>query len=244
MITVLLLILSVVTGVFLGKHFGKKEKLAKNLLILSAGFLITICLNEVFPQVYTAEAGSSLGIFVIAGVLLQMILEALTKGFEHGHFHHHNDHNILPVALMVGLFVHAFIEGIPLANEEHELSPYLLGIVFHNLPISFILGAFLFNRKEGKESKTTSYPSILIVALFALASPMGMLLGNYFNPDLQPYFLAIVGGIFLHISSVIIFESNKNHNIDWVKIGLVILGVSLALVMHLFHDHSQVGHHH
>lgn len=241
MITVILLILSVITGVFLGKHFGKKEKLAKNLLILSAGFLITICLNEVFPQVYTSETAGNLGIFVIGGVLLQMILEALTKGFEHGHFHHHNEHNILPLALMVGLFVHAFIEGIPLANEN-EISPYLLGIVFHNLPISFILGAFLFNRKEG--SKGSSYPSLLIVALFALASPLGMLLGNYFNPDLQPYFLAIVGGIFLHISSVIIFESNKNHNIDWIKIGLVIIGVSLALTMHLFHDHSHVGHTH
>jgi hypothetical protein len=143
---------------------------------------------------------------------------------------------------MVGLFIHAFIEGIPLANEEHQLSPYLLGILFHNLPISFILGAFLFNRKN--ESKTSPYPSILIVALFALASPMGMLLGNYFNPDLQPYFLAIVGGIFLHISSVIIFESNKNHNIDWMKIGLVIIGVSLALIMHLFHHHPAAGHSH
>lgn len=233
--TVLLLILSVITGVFLGKHFGKKEKLAKNLLILSAGFLITVCLNEVFPQVYTSEESDNLGIFVILGVLLQMVLEALTKGFEHGHFHYHNEQNILPAALMVGLFIHAFIEGIPLANEEHELSPYLLGIVFHNLPISFILGAFLFNRKEG--SSKSSYPSLLIVALFALASPLGVLLGNYFDPDLQPYFLAVVGGIFLHISSVIIFESNKNHNIDWIKIGLVVLGVSLALIMHLFHSH-------
>lgn len=241
MITVVLLILSVVAGVFLGKYFGKKEKMAKNLLILSAGFLITICLNEVFPQVYASEASTNLGIFVIAGVLLQMVLEALTKGFEHGHFHHHNEKNILPAALMVGLFIHAFIEGIPLASEEHELSPYLWGIVFHNLPISFILGAFLFNRNE---SKAPAYPSLLIVALFALASPMGILLGNYFNPDLQPYFLAIVGGIFLHISSVIIFESNKNHNIDWVKIGLVILGVSIALIMHLFHHHPHAGHHH
>ncbi|WP_370897255.1 ZIP family metal transporter [Chryseobacterium gossypii] len=234
--TVTLLILSVLAGVFLGKYFGRKEKLAKNLLILSAGFLITICLNEVFPQVYTSEISHNLGVFVIIGVLLQMILEALTKGFEHGHFHHHNEHNILPLALMVGLFIHAFIEGIPLANEDHELSPYLLGIVFHNLPISFILGAFLFNRKN-EPKKRPSYPSLLIVALFALASPMGMLLGNYFNPELQPYFLAIVGGIFLHISSVIIFESNKNHNIDWTKIGLVILGVSSALIMHLFHHH-------
>ncbi|MFP7657411.1 ZIP family metal transporter [Chryseobacterium proteolyticum] len=241
MIIVLLLILSVIAGVFLGKHFGKKEKLAKNLLILSAGFLITICLNEVFPQVYTSEKSNIIGIFVILGVLLQMILEALTKGFEHGHFHHHNDHNILPVALMAGLFVHAFIEGIPLGNEKEVLSPYLLGIVFHNIPISFILGAFLFNRKEGE--KRSPYPTYMIIALFALASPMGMLLGNYFNPELQPYFLAIVGGIFLHISSVIIFESNKNHNIDWTKIGLVILGISLALIMHQFHSHSVISGH-
>ncbi|WP_307453332.1 MULTISPECIES: ZIP family metal transporter [Chryseobacterium] len=235
--TVFLLVMSVIAGILLGKYFGKRQKLAKNLLILSAGFLITVCLNEVFPQVYASGAGGGLGIFVIAGVLLQMILEALTKGFEHGHLHHHSEHNILPVALMVGLFIHAFIEGIPLANERETLSPYLLGIVFHNLPISFILGAFLFNR-HGESRSTTSYPSLLIIALFALASPLGMLLGNYFNPDLQPYFLAVVGGIFLHISSVIIFESNKNHNIDWLKIGLVILGVSLALVMHLFHHHA------
>lgn len=240
MISVLLLILSVIAGVFLGKYFGKKEKLAKNLLILSAGFLITICLNEVFPQVYVSEESTNLGIFVILGVLLQMILEALTKGFEHGHFHHHNENNILPMALMVGLFIHAFIEGIPLANEQETLSPYLLGILVHNIPISFILGAFLFNRNE---SKVPSYPSLLIIALFASASPLGMLLGNYFNRDLQPYFLAIVGGIFLHISSVIIFESNKNHNIDWTKIGLVILGVMLALTMHLFHSHSHIHHH-
>ena len=35
-----LLILSVIIGVFLGKFFGGNEKFAKNLLILSAGFLI------------------------------------------------------------------------------------------------------------------------------------------------------------------------------------------------------------
>ncbi len=228
---IFLLILSVVAGVFLGKFFGEREKLAKNLLILSAGFLITICLNEVFPQVY-AEGKSSIGIFVIAGVLLQMFLENLTKGFEHGHFHHHNEEkNILPVALMIGMFIHAFLEGIPLANEQENFSPYLTGILFHNLPISFILGAFLAKNKKFSTS------SLLIISLFALASPLGLLLGKYFNPDLEIYFLALVGGIFLHISSVIIFESNKNHNVDWAKIGLVILGVLLAMTGHLFHSH-------
>ena len=227
---IFLLILSVIAGVLLGKYFGNREKFAKNLLILSAGFLITICVNEVFPEIYTSGK-TNIGMFVILGVLLQMLLENLTKGFEHGHFHHEQDeHSILPFALMVGLFIHAFIEGIPLANETKVLSPYLLGILFHNLPISFVLGVFLFRDK-------VRFPGILIAGLFALSSPLGMVLGKYFNPDLQPFFLAVVGGIFLHISSVIIFESNKNHNIDWGKIGLVVLGIAAAMVAHLFHQH-------
>lgn len=225
-----LLILSVLVGVVSGKFFGSKQKLAKYLLILSAGFLITICLNEVFPQVYHSE-NHNIGAWVIGGVILQMLLENFTKGFEHGHFHHHINDAVLPAGLIVGLFIHAFIEGIPLASETEVFSPYLQGIIFHNLPISFVLGAFLFRSK-----KLSAY-SWLIIILFAGASPLGLLLGKYFNPDWQPYFLAIVGGIFLHISSVIIFESNKNHNTDWTKIGLVILGVLLAMTGHLFHHH-------
>lgn len=228
---VALLILSVLVGVFLGKFFGNREKFAKNLLIVSAGFLITICLNEVFPQVYAKEH-SNIGLWVIGGVVLQMLLENLTKGFEHGHFHHHTEgKNILPVALMIGMFIHAFLEGIPLANETEVLSPYLTGILVHNLPISFILGAFLVKNRKFSPS------ALLIISLFALASPLGVILGKYFNPDWEIYFLAVVGGIFLHISSVIIFESSKNHNVDWRKIGLVMLGTLLAMTGHLFHHH-------
>lgn len=228
---ILLLILSVLIGVFLGKYFGSKQQLAKSLLILSAGFLITICLNEVFPQVYHSD-NHNIGVYVILGVLVQMLLENLTKGFEHGHLHHHSDDQaIIPVALIAGLFVHAFIEGIPLSHEKQVLSPYLLGILFHNVPISFVLGSFLAH------SKNFSPKFWLIVMIFALASPLGMLLGKYFDEDLKVYFLAIVSGIFLHISSVIIFESNKNHKMDWQKIILVICGVSLALMGHFFHLH-------
>lgn len=228
---VILLILSVLLGVFLGKFFGDREKFAKNLLVVSAGFLITICLNEVFPEVYSGD-NHHIGLWVIGGVLLQMLLENLTKGFEHGHFHHHTEgKNILPLALMIGLFIHAFLEGIPLANEKEVLSPYLTGILVHNIPISFILGAFLVKNKKFSPS------AFLIIAIFALASPFGLFLGQYFNPNLEVYFLALVGGIFLHISSVIIFESNKNHNVDWKKIGLVALGILLAMTGHLFHSH-------
>lgn len=225
MITVISLILSVVAGALLGSYFGGKQQLAKSLLVISAGFLITICLIDVFPEVY--ESGDhNIGLWVIGGVLLQMVLENLTKGFEHGHFHHQTENQILPVALIFGMFIHAFIEGIPLANSADGFSPYLQGIVFHNIPISFVMGAFLFQNK-----KFSAY-SWIIISVFALASPLGMFFGHYFNEDYQPYFLAIVGGIFLHISSVIIFESNKNHNIDWLKIGQVVAGIFLALIVH------------
>lgn len=226
-----ILILSVLIGVLLGIYFGKHQKLAKNLLVLSAGFLISICINEVFPAVYHTHE-HNIGFWIIAGVLLQLFLENLTKGFEHGHIHHHSETNIFPMALIVGLFVHAFIEGIPLAEETDILSPYLLGIVFHNIPISFVLGSFL-----NKNKKFSTY-SLIIIGLFAMASPLGMLFGNCINNNLHPYFLAIVGGIFLHISAVIIFESNKNHDTDWRKILMVILGILLASIGHLFHTHE------
>ena len=132
---------------------------------------------------------------------------------------------------MAGMFIHAFLEGIPLANEKNIDNPYLMGILFHNLPISFVLGAFLFHKNKLSSS------SWFVIAIFAISSPLGMLLGNYFNPDYKVYFLALVGGIFLHISSVIIFESNKNHNIDWMKILMVICGIALALTGQLYHGH-------
>ena len=54
----------------------------------------------------------------------------------------------------------------------------------------------------------------------------------------EPLFFYCFSVIFLlHISSVIIFESNKNHKMDWMKIILVIAGVGLALVNHIFHSH-------
>ncbi|MDO4763692.1 MAG: ZIP family metal transporter [Flavobacteriaceae bacterium] len=227
-----LLILSVLSGVFLGKFFGNNEKLAKRLLVLSAGFLIAICVVEVFPQVYHAH-DENIGLWIILGILLQMFLESLTKGFEHGHFHYEKC-QILPVGLILGMFIHAFLEGIPLAHEE-EISPYLLGILVHNLPISFVLGAFLLREKKNLKI------AWITISLFAIASPLGILFGDYFPADWRGYFLALSGGIFLHISSVIIFESNKSHKMDWEKMLLVVLGIAMALSGHLFHEH---GHHH
>lgn len=237
--TYLLLILSVVLGAFLGSFFGKNQNLAKKLLVVSAGFLITICFQEIFPSVYEYH-DHHIGLFVIFGVLVQLFLESLTQGFEHGHIHHHEDkdNKILPIALTTGLFIHAFIEGIPLyQTNDFSFSqaindPYLMGILVHNLPISFILGSFLFSKKQ--KHRASSY---IIISLFALSSPIGMLLGQYLSDEWHRYFLAIVAGIFIHISAIIIFENDKNHQMNWNKIFLVLVGVGIAYLSHLGHHH-------
>lgn len=226
---VFLLVLSVFIGVFLGVYFGSNENLAKRLLVLSAGFLITICVVEVFPQVYHSE-DKNIGLWIVFGVILQMFLESLTKGFEHGHFHYERCH-ILPFGLVVGMFIHAFIEGIPLSSEGGEISPYLLGILFHNLPISFVLGVFLLREKK---KVLIGWVTIL---LFAMASPLGLFFGSYLPLEWNAYFLALSGGIFLHIASVIIFEHSKGHRMNWEKMFLVVLGMLMALLGHMFHSH-------
>ena len=92
---VFFLVLSVLVGVLLGNFFGNNENLAKRLLVLSAGFLIAVCVVEVFPQIYSS-GNENIGLWVIIGVVLQMVLEGMTKGFEHGHFHYEKC-NIFPV---------------------------------------------------------------------------------------------------------------------------------------------------
>jgi len=231
----ILLILSVLLGIILGKIFGKGQEFAKKLLAISAGFLLSITVMEVFPTIFhdhNHEHHHSIGVWILVGVVLQLVLEGLTKGFEHGHFHHKTEDNkIFPIALVAGMFIHAFVEGIPLSNMPNEITPYLQGILVHNLPISFVMGAFLLN---GGYNKKIAW---VIISTFALASPLGMLIGDYFNPKYHTYVLAIVGGIFLHISSIIIFEGNKHHKFDIGKIGMILLGIMIAYIGHLFHDH-------
>ena len=77
-----------------------------------------------------------------------------------------------------------------------------------------------------------------ITLLIAMKAPFFSVDWGWFKASFTGQaMILLVGGIFLHISSVIIFESNKNHKMDWQKLFLVIAGVGLALVNHLFHAH-------
>ena len=66
-------------------------------------------------------------------------------------------------------------------------------------------------------------------------TPLGLLISHFIGQqlqgDLQPYFAAVTGvvvGIFLHISTTILFESTENHRFNGLKFLTILLGVFVA----------------
>ena len=161
-----------------------------------------------------------------------LFLEYFSGGIEHGHIHVHG-HRKIPYALLISLSVHSFIEGIPLAGFGHESShdhhhheSLLLGILLHQLPVAIALMTLL------RQSNLSLKKSWFLLAVFGLMTPMGMFLGWIMesNGDFayMDVLLAIVVGMFLHISTTIIFETSENHKFNLAKLTAILLGVGLS----------------
>ncbi|MCC6838400.1 MAG: zinc/iron permease, partial [Bacteroidia bacterium] len=81
--------------------------------------------------------------------------------------------------------------------------------------------------------------AVLSLVIFALVTPLGALtshlIGANMIGDFSMYFdkiMAVVVGIFLHISTTILFESSENHRFNLIKFLIIILGAALAFVGH------------
>jgi zinc transporter ZupT len=213
-------LLSVLLGFGFALWFTpKSKKQLKLLLAFSGAFLLSITVLHLLPEIY--ETGKQhVGIFIILGILLQILLEYFSQGAEHGHVHKHGDMQHIPWLLFGSLCLHAFLEGIPISNHN----PLAMGIAIHHLPIAVILTTFFLQSNLNKGSVT------LFMLIFSVMTPLGTYLAVYI-PQLHQYqakLTAIVIGILFHISSTIIFESNEGHKFNIAKISMIILGVLLA----------------
>ncbi len=218
----------------------RKQNYLKLLLAFSGSFILSICFLHLIPEIYQSTENSSIGIFVLIGFFMQVILEFFSDGLEHGHIHKGNvsDHDhkhhthALPFAMIIALYLHSFLEGMPLhehllLNTENSINnSLLLGIVFHNIPVSIVFMSMLLNTHMAKNK------ALLFLLALALMAPLGTLVGNNsFILGLISYekLMAIVVGIFLHISTTILFEFAENHLFNFIKLITMLLGVMLAL---------------
>lgn len=216
----LLPLLSVLIGYLIALLLKPRAKQnLKLLLAFSGSFLLSLTVMHLLPDVYESE-NKSVGIFIMVGILFQIILEFFSQGAEHGHVHGHDKMTQMPWLLFISLCIHALLEGFPV-GRHHDLA---YGIAIHHLPIAIILTTFFLNAQLNKTAL------FFFMLTFAVMTPLGTLVSDSF-PILNEYYTqitAVVIGILFHISSTIIFESSEGHKFNIAKVSMIILGIVLA----------------
>jgi len=216
----LLLFASVIIGYAVSVIFSKKGVKHTGLyLAFSGAFLLSITVFELLPEVF-ANANKDIAIWVMIGILIQIFLEFFSKGAEHGHIHLHDKRKMFPWVLFASLSVHALMEGLPVSEGNHML----WAIIIHKVPVAIILSLF-FIQAEYKKTTTLAF-----MLLFALMTPLGSYL-MHTVPFFKTHHMelnALVIGIFLHVSTTILFESSKDHSFNLAKVTTILLAIVLA----------------
>ncbi len=238
--------ISVIFGYGIAFYFKpEKKSTLKLIMAFSGSFLLSLTVMHLLPEVFGqghhhhhhseehhhGPETASIGIFIMLGILFQIILEFFSKGAEHGHVHRSEGDlsNRTPWPLFISLCLHALLEGFPI-NENVHLA---YGIGIHHFPIAIILTTFFANSGMKKRGVFS------FMFIFALMTPLGTLLSSEleFARAYAKEITAVVIGILFHISSTIIFESNENHKFNNSKITVIVLGIILAYLLEIFHVH-------
>lgn len=201
------------------------------LLAFSGSFLLGITCLHLLPETFT-DLPQRAGINLLIGFFIQLVIQRATHGVEHGHAHIHGPGRHIPVLpIIIGLSVHAFMEGLPLGfNYRHSATnPSLfLAVGAHKLPEAMLLGILL------KQAYSRDKALVLVI-LFALITPCSAVLANTlgmnygFMSRAVTAIIPIVAGAFIHISTTIFFESGtRQHLLTMEKVGAMLFGIVLA----------------
>jgi zinc transporter ZupT len=236
----LLLLSSIVLGalsVFLFKLYEPRH--LKLLNAFTGAYLLCLTLLHLLPELYHSDhaAGAHddlrIGALILAGFFTQIALDFVSVGIEHGHAHHL--HGRLPIGVLAGLCVHALVEAMALGNAQTHYDPasrqlLLWSIVLHNFPVSIALLGMLL--QSGMKRGT----ALSLLGLFAAMAPLGMTISAH--TALAHYsreLMAIVIGIFMHISTTILFESSDIHRFNLAKLVAIAVGTILGVASLMLH---------
>ena len=198
----------------------KPIKHIRLLLAFSGAFLLSLTVFDLLPEVYERLNPKHTGLFIMLGILVQIFLEFFSKGAEHGHVHIEKENKTFPWVLFISLCIHSFLEGFPI----HQHNDMVYGVLIHKIPIAILITSYL--SQSGYNLKQT----LLFLTIFGIMTP----LGTYFSNEVQGidnvlhYINALVIGIFLHISTTILFESSEGHKLDLSKLVAIIVAVFAA----------------
>ncbi len=199
---------------------NKDSHFIKLLLSFSGAYLLSIIVFHLLPEVYK-DGDRSVGLFIMLGIIFQLLLELFSHGAEHGHQHLFDK---TPWLLFVSISIHAFMEGLPIHQGHHLHSSYLYGILIHKLPISIVLSTFLL--KSGIKKSNI----VIFLLFFASMTPLAAYLGEHvdFLTEYSSYINAFVVGILAHIGTNILFENEHSHEFNLRKFILIFVALGIA----------------
>ncbi|MGB0770702.1 MAG: ZIP family metal transporter [Flavobacteriaceae bacterium] len=222
----LLPILSVVIGLFFAVWFLESKTFnLKLLLTFSGAFLLSTTVFELLPDVYKNLDQKYTGVFILSGIILQIILEFFSKGAEHGHLHHHGElEHRFPWLLFLSLGIHSFLEGFPIS--AHETIVY--GVFIHKIPVAILIASYLFS------SRISKIKVFLFLVAFALLTPFGTLVSEMIVLSNKLFYSinAVVVGMFFHIATIILFEADEGHQFNINKITAIVFAVLIAFLLY------------
>jgi hypothetical protein len=237
----LILLSSIVLGAI--TVFGLRLHDPKHIKLLNAftgAYLISLVMLHLLPDLYAPEAGVVIkplviGGFILFGFFLQIALDAISMGIEHGHAH--PIHGRMAIGILAGLCLHAFVEALALGQSPEHLNPHdlaahhflLVSVVVHNYPISIALLGMLL---QGGMSRGSA---VACLGLFAVMAPIGLFTSTHTGLAVHAReLMAIVIGIFMHISTTILFESEDHHRFPVGKLVAVVIGLILGIASVVF----------
>lgn len=220
------LILVVWAGGLSALWLYRRHKIQHLLITFSGAYLFAVIVFHLLPEIYGHnDTGiSTVGLFILLGLLFQLVLDFFSHGVEHGHSGRGHAHS-LTAGIVTGLFLHAFTEGLPVADAHHRA--YLYAILVHKFPIALTLTAFLKNAGM-RPAKLWG-----LLTAFSLMSPLGAWAGARLPLFAAHHTLvsAFVVGVLTHISTTILFESDSDHRFHLYKFLAILAAFGLAYLM-------------
>jgi zinc transporter 9 len=184
-----------------------------------------------------------IGAAILAGFIMMLILEGSGMGHavheehhdhhdEHGHEHVH--HRAAPWLLVLGLSLHSAADGLAIGSaaagsSEAVTALVAMAVLIHKVPAAFSLGVFSMHERESRND------SIKDVALFALATPVLIMVSFYALEGLDEHLIALAmlfaAGTFLYVATVDTLPDIHNPETGREALKNVAIGVLLMVLV-------------
>lgn len=206
-VTALFMLVAGVVGGILPQYVKLSDKGLHRFLALGTGMLLGTIFYHMLPDALHSFSATSfvlvglLGVFVVERIL---VAESVAKSHDHhheaSHHHHHHDdedhehhhhehehshevhddgdkssHGVIGATAMAGLSVHALMVGLGMSaqlNDAGSAVPLMTSLLVHKVSEAFSLSTIFLLAGYRKER------SLMLLGIFALIEPVGMVLGS------------------------------------------------------------------